>query len=96
MQALSAMVLLPSYNPEDLGESTIPAVIQKYIKAVSVCFASPSLQSLPSVLPEPIDRSEVEVMMDQLEIALDHTSLLLLSEGDSETVTDRRGRVVPD
>ncbi|KAL8429294.1 hypothetical protein ACSSS7_006680 [Eimeria intestinalis] len=87
-KALLAMIMLPSNKPEELGGSNIPLVVQDYIKAVSVCFGSPSLiEDMPSVLPAPLQRGEVAVMLEQLEIILKHTSLLLLSSEEEAQAT---------
>lgn len=78
-QALLAMIMLPSNEPEELGGPNIPLAVQDYVKAVSVCFGSQSrISDMPSVLPAPLQRAEVAVMIEQLEITLHHTSLLLL------------------
>lgn len=79
-QALMAMIMLPSSEPEELGGSNIPVTVQNYVKSVSVCFDSPSLtEDMPSILPAPLQRAEVAVMIEQLKVTLHHTSLLLLS-----------------
>ncbi|CDJ29629.1 uncharacterized protein EMH_0051370 [Eimeria mitis] len=79
-KALLAMIMLPSTEPEELGGSNIPLPVQEYVKAVSVCFGSDSMvKDIPSILPAPLQRAEVAVMIEQLEIILHHTSLLLLA-----------------
>ncbi|CDJ51827.1 1,3-beta-glucan synthase component domain-containing protein, putative [Eimeria brunetti] len=79
-KALLAMIMLPSSEPEELGGSNIPLPVQQYVKAVSVCFGSDSMiKDIPSILPAPLQRAEVAVMIEQLEIILQHTSLLLLA-----------------
>ncbi|CDI80237.1 hypothetical protein EPH_0008810 [Eimeria praecox] len=79
-KALLAMIMLPSSEPEELGGSNIPLPVQEYVKAVSVCFGSDSMiKDIPSILPAPLQRAEVAVMIEQLEIVLHHTSLLLLA-----------------
>lgn len=87
-QALLVMIMLPSTEPEELGESNIPLVVQDYVKAVSVCFGSDSwVKDIPSILPSPIQRAEVAVMIEQLEVLLQHTSSLLLSnEGEKDAM----------
>ncbi|KAL8272509.1 hypothetical protein Esti_003632 [Eimeria stiedai] len=87
-KALLAMIMLPSNKPEELGGSNIPVVIQAYIKAVSICFGSPSqIGDMSSVLPAPLQRGEVAVMLEQLQIILKHTSLLLLSSEEESQAT---------
>lgn len=84
------MIMLPSSEPEELGGSNIPLPVQEYVKAVSVCFGSESMvNDIPSIFPAPIQRAEVAVMIEQLKIVLQHTSLLLLaSEEERSSVND--------
>lgn len=95
MQALLAMIMLPSSEPEELGGSNIPLPIQNYIKTVSVCFGSHSMvNNMPSVLPAPLQRAEVAVMIEQLGITLHHTSLLLLSNEAEGNPTSAEGEAL--
>ncbi|KAL8445073.1 hypothetical protein Emag_005228 [Eimeria magna] len=92
-KALLAMIMLPSNKPEELGGPNIPVPVQDYIKAASICFDSPSLmEDMPSVLPAPLQRGEVAVMLEQLGIILKHTSLLLLSSEEESQATSAEGR----
>lgn len=89
------MILLPSSEPEDLGGSNIPLVVQDYVKAVTICFGSQSMiRDMPSVFPAPLQRAEVAVMIEQLEVALHHTSLLLLSNEEQENPTSADGKII--
>ncbi|CDJ39099.1 1,3-beta-glucan synthase component domain-containing protein, putative [Eimeria tenella] len=97
-KALLAMIMLPSTEPEELGESNIPLVVQDYVKAVSVCFGSDSwVKDIPSILPSPIQRAEVAVMIEQLEVLLQHTSSLLLSnEGEKDAMNTEDLPLLPE
>ncbi|OEH79915.1 hypothetical protein cyc_02196 [Cyclospora cayetanensis] len=89
-KALLAMIMLPSSDPEELGGSNIPLVIQGYVRGVSLCFGSHSMiKDIPSILPAPLQRAEVAVMIEQLQISLHHTSLLLLAnEGEKRDTSE--------
>lgn len=97
LQTLLAMIMLPSSEPEELGGTNIPLPVQEYVKAVSVCFGSHSMiKDIPSILPAPLQRAEVAVMIEQLEIILQHTSLLLLSSEEERDSVNAGGEALHD
>ncbi|PFH31362.1 1,3-beta-glucan synthase component protein [Besnoitia besnoiti] len=82
-KGLSSLVLLPSSGCDNPGAIELPGVVKEYLTAINICLGARRDQPMPSIYPQPVEIEEVNGMVREFQIIMNHTQQLHLAEEES-------------